>query len=118
MSNTFSILWCDNIGATYLIANPLFHAQAKHVEIEYHFVHDLVLLDLSLCGSSLPLISKDQVANFITELLPTAKFVSLRTKLNVRELTLRLRVLKQAHPYPVLWLRLKHNITSKQFKLH
>lgn len=30
------------------------------------------LLDLSLCGLSLPLISKDQVANFITELLPTA----------------------------------------------
>lgn len=42
MSNTFSILWCGNIGATYLIANPLFHAQAKHVEIEYHFVHGLV----------------------------------------------------------------------------
>jgi hypothetical protein len=34
------VLWCDNIEAKYLSANPTFHARMKHVEVDYHFVRE------------------------------------------------------------------------------
>ncbi|GKA91949.1 gag/pol polyprotein, partial [Tanacetum coccineum] len=41
-SSLTPILWSNNLGATYLLANPIFHAHTKYVEIEYHFVLEKV----------------------------------------------------------------------------
>ena len=68
------ILWCDNIGATYFNPNPLFHARTKNIEIDLHFVRDLVS---SKSLSVRFLSSKYQLANTLTKPLPTSRFILL-----------------------------------------
>lgn len=35
--------WCDNISAAYIATNPVFHACPKHIELDYHFVHNRIV---------------------------------------------------------------------------
>nr|GFA08778.1 ribonuclease H-like domain-containing protein [Tanacetum cinerariifolium] len=37
-----TLIYCDNVSATYLSANPVQHQRTKHIEIDIHFVRDLV----------------------------------------------------------------------------
>jgi hypothetical protein len=39
--SSVTTIWCDNVGATYLSANPIVHARTKHVEVDYHIVRDI-----------------------------------------------------------------------------
>ncbi|KAK9724743.1 hypothetical protein RND81_05G095800 [Saponaria officinalis] len=34
-------LFCDNSSAIKLSRNPLFHGKSKHIDVRYHFLHDL-----------------------------------------------------------------------------
>ncbi|GKB09676.1 ribonuclease H-like domain-containing protein [Tanacetum coccineum] len=40
--STATIVYCDNVGAVYLFSNPVQHQRTKHIEIDIHFIHDLV----------------------------------------------------------------------------
>jgi hypothetical protein len=75
-----SILWCDNLGATYLSANPTFHAWMKHIEVDYHFVRGVAkgLLDISFIST------KDQVADGFTKAQLAWRLKDFRSNLNLR----------------------------------
>jgi hypothetical protein len=74
-------LWCDNLGAKYLAANPVFHARTKHIKIDFHFVRERVaqkLLDVRYISS------KDQLADGFTKLVAAAKIDQFRSNLNLQ----------------------------------
>jgi histone deacetylase 1/2 len=73
-------LWCDNLGATYLSVNPVFHARTKHIEIDFHFVRERVankLLDVRFIPSG------DQVADGFTKPLPVKQLENFKRHLNL-----------------------------------
>ena len=74
------ILWCDNIGATYLAVNPVFHARMKHIEIDYHIVREQVKLKNLRIGY---LATKDQTLDILTKALPKHRFIFLKSKLHL-----------------------------------
>ena len=39
-----TIVYCDNVSAVYMTANPVHHRWTKHIEIDIHFVREKVAL--------------------------------------------------------------------------
>jgi hypothetical protein len=71
-------IWCDNLGATYLFVNPIFHTCTKHVEVDYHFVRDRVAKKkIQICFIS----SQDQLTDVFTKPLPTVSLTVFQFKL-------------------------------------
>jgi histone deacetylase 1/2 len=79
----YAKLWCDNLGATYLSANPIFHARTKHIEVDFHFVRERVaqgLLKIQFVSTG------DQVADGFTKPLPVRLLEKFRHNLNLDKL--------------------------------
>ena len=73
-------LFCDNTGATYLCANPVYHSRMKHVALDYHFVREQVSAGLLRV---LHINSQDQLADMLTKPLTRAPFLCTRSKIGV-----------------------------------
>ncbi|GKA09018.1 ribonuclease H-like domain-containing protein [Tanacetum coccineum] len=76
-----TLVYCENVSAVYMSANPVQHQRTKHVEIDIYFVRDFVA---SGQVRVLRVPSRFQYANIFTKGLPTTLFIEFRSSLNVR----------------------------------
>jgi len=73
-------LFCDNIRATYLCSNPIFHSRMKHIALDYHYVRQLVQLGQFRVFH---ISTKDQTADTIRKPLSRPRFTYLRDKIGL-----------------------------------
>ncbi|GKB08984.1 ribonuclease H-like domain-containing protein [Tanacetum coccineum] len=78
---TATLVYCDNVSAVYMSANPVQHQRTKHIEIDIHFVRDMVKAGHVRI---LPVLSRFQYADIFTKGLPLALFEDFRSSLSVR----------------------------------
>lgn len=73
-----SILFCDNISALYMTINHVFHAQSKHIKLDYHYVQEHVALGFLVTKH---VSSDNQVADIFTKSITKATLPYFQTKL-------------------------------------
>ncbi|GKA15205.1 ribonuclease H-like domain-containing protein [Tanacetum coccineum] len=78
---TATLVYCDNVSAVYMSANPVQHQRTKHIEIDIHFVRDMVKTGHVRI---LHVPSRFQYADIFTKGLPSALFEDFRSSLSVR----------------------------------
>ncbi|GKF51283.1 ribonuclease H-like domain-containing protein [Tanacetum coccineum] len=71
-----TLVYCDNVSAVYLSCNLVQHQCTKHIEIDIHFVRDLVAAGEVRV---LHVPSRYQYANIFTKSLPSALFEEFRS---------------------------------------
>ncbi|GJZ46038.1 ribonuclease H-like domain-containing protein [Tanacetum coccineum] len=77
---TATLVYCDNVIVLYMSANPVQHQRTKHIEIDIHFVRDMVKAGHVRV---LHVPSRFQYADIFTKGLPSALFEDFRSSLSV-----------------------------------
>jgi histone deacetylase 1/2 len=75
-----TVVFCDNVSAVYLSANPVHHRRTKHIELDIHFVREKVALG-QFRVVHVP--TNDQLSDIMTKGLPTSSFEKFRSSLGI-----------------------------------
>ena len=79
-------MYCDNKSAIQVARNHVFHAKTKHIEIDVHYIKDIVqenIVNLQFCPS------EDQTTDIFTKSMLEAKFLKLRSMFGMIEVNIR-----------------------------
>ena len=78
------VIYCDNVGATHLAANLVFHSKMKHIALDFHFIRHHVQSGALRVSH---LSTKDQLADALTKPLPRPRFQELLCKIGITHVT-------------------------------
>jgi len=76
------VLLCDNQSSIFLAVNPVSHKRSKHIDLDYHFVRELVtsrVLTIRYVPTHL------QIAEIFTKSLSHLAFIFFRSKLRISD---------------------------------
>ena len=76
------VIYCDNLSATHLSANPVFHSKMKHLALAFHFIREQVQVG-SIRVTHVP--TSDQLADFLTKPLSRPRLDLLLSKIGLIE---------------------------------
>ena len=74
------IVMADNQGVISLARDNKFHARTKHIDLQYHFVHEVVK-DGKIVMKYIP--TSDNITDIFTKALPKPKFTEFIQKLGL-----------------------------------
>ena len=74
---------CDSQSAIFLAKNPAYHSKTKHIDVQYHFVRDMVEAKRVLL---VKVNTLNNVANALTKSLNAQNFSWRREKMGVAKL--------------------------------
>ena len=77
-----AMIHCDNQSCVQMLVNPVFHEMSNHIEIRYHFIHDMVQKS-AVKLQYIP--TDDQTTDVLTKPLPGVNFEYFRGRLGVEE---------------------------------
>ncbi|GJS48001.1 reverse transcriptase domain-containing protein [Tanacetum coccineum] len=78
--SSVTLIYCDNVSVVYLSCNLVQHQRTKHIEIDIHFIRDLVSAGQVRV---LYVPSRYQFADIFTKGLPSTLFEEFRSSLSV-----------------------------------
>jgi len=77
-----TLILCNNNSTIQLSKNPVFHGRSKHIDVQFHFLRDMVKdRSIELKHYS----SQSQVADIMTKPLKLEQFLNLRSKIGLIE---------------------------------
>jgi len=73
-------LYCDNLSAINISKNPIQHSITKHIDIQHHFIRDLVEDKVVTLEH---VTTEEQLADIFTKALDVKQFERLMSKLGI-----------------------------------
>lgn len=77
-----TILHSDNLGAIHLTSKSIFHGRTKHIEIQYHWIREIVNAG-HLVVKHCP--TEEMIADLLTKTLNKPQFVKLRGMMGMKD---------------------------------